>query len=69
MKNTFITTKIYTELEQIISIEPNEGFDGVVLKLVESDKSSCFRLYLTYKEAFDLANEILKFVSDKDINK
>ena len=57
---------MYTE-EQIVTIQPNESTDGVVLKIGEAngDKSET-RLYLSYDEAIILAKQIADFVDERD---
>ncbi|MFW5848053.1 MAG: hypothetical protein ACOCVF_03985 [bacterium] len=56
--------RLFTE-EQIVTVQPDEMQEGVVLKIDEAadEKSEC-RLYLTYDEAKMLAKQLTDFVND-----
>lgn len=52
----FIETRMFTDGEQIVALQPSETDSGVVLVTSEIDGSSDSRLYLTFEEAKQLAS-------------
>lgn len=61
---TWTERRMFTE-EQIVTIQPNEIKDGIIIKLNEiSDLTNETRLYLTYQEAVELLKQIKGFIDD-----
>ena len=63
---TWTERRMFTE-EQIVTIQPNETLNGVVLKIEESDpdNKTATRLYLSYEEAKILSAQIMSFVDER----
>jgi hypothetical protein len=59
----FIETRIFTDAEQITSIQPNETDDGLVLFTSEIDGMEENRLYLTFNEV-DALCKLLQQMKD-----
>lgn len=55
----FIETRMFTDVEQIIALQPNETDDGLVLVTSEIDGSADSRLYLTFEEGVELSKLLL----------
>ena len=53
---TFIETRMFTDTEQIVSIQPNETDDGVILRTSEMDGTSESSVYLTFQEVRQLSS-------------
>jgi hypothetical protein len=54
----FIETRMFTDTEQITSIQPNETDDGLVLFTSEVDGTEENRLYLTFEEVDALCKSL-----------
>jgi hypothetical protein len=54
----FIETRMFTDAEQITSIQPNETDDGLVLFTSEVDGTAENRLYLTFEEVDALCKSL-----------
>ena len=50
----FIETRMFTDAEQIVAVQPNETDDGVVLYTSEIDGTAESRMYLTFEEVKQL---------------
>lgn len=63
---TWTERRMFTE-EQIVTIQPNETLNGVVLKIEESDPDNKTetRLYLSYEEAKILSAQIMSFIDER----
>ena len=63
---TWTERRMFTE-EQIVTIQPNETLNGVVLKIEEPnpDNKTETRLYLSYEEAKILSAQIMSFVDER----
>ena len=63
---TWTERRMFTE-EQIVTIQPNETLNGVVLKIQESDPDNKTetRLYLSYEEAKILSAQIMSFIDER----
>lgn len=64
MLKVWVERRIYLE-EQHITIQPNEGKDGVVLSITEGDLSHNSKVYLSYEEALELSKQINDFVKER----
>ena len=66
MNKVWNERRLLTE-EQIVTVQPNEIFDGVVLMITEAaDRTINCRLYLSYDEAKMLAKQLNDFVNDNN---
>jgi hypothetical protein len=52
----FIETRMFTDTEQIVAIQPNETDNGLVLVTSEIDGTAECRTYLTFEEAKQIAS-------------
>lgn len=67
MNKVWNERRLLTE-EQIVTVQPNETFDSVVLMITEvADKNDNCRLYLSYDEAKMLAKQLNDFVNDNKL--
>lgn len=66
MNKVWNERRLLTE-EQIVTVQPNETFDSVVLMITEAaDKNDNCYLYLSYDEAKMLAKQLNDFVDDNN---
>jgi hypothetical protein len=50
MANVWYKVQISLESQQDVSIQPDEGFDGIVVETVEIDDKTKHRIYLNKQE-------------------
>jgi hypothetical protein len=67
---TWIKTEVYNHTEQIMSIEPNEGFDGIQISVGEVDGSEKYeRFYINDNELptiIQKLQEMMDYVTKKE---
>lgn len=60
----WIDRRIFTE-EQIVTIQPNETMDGIIIILTELDKSAQSSLYLDYETATEFGKQLIDYVNER----